>query len=304
MGLFSFLDKNKQENDEENNPPVKARRTRRSESSEAQEPLDPALPEKQRARRRLIGASALVLAAIIGLPMVFDSEPKPFSDDIAIQIPARDAPAVRQSAPRLPPLDLSPPANTVPLIEKPSVFVEPAAPAKIEAPVSAVKNNLPDAVEAEKEVKKEVVQKEVVKDSPKESSKENKKDSTKDITKDSSKVASKDNAKDKANDKSNNKATNKAENSKTQSDSKNAKSNRDLPIRYVLQVATVANKAKADELQEKLKKAGIKSYSQKIPTSSGDRIRLRVGPFVNKEEAEKMRARLRKLGLNGSLQPV
>ena len=283
MGLFSFLDKNKQANDEENNPPVKARRTRRSESSEAQEPLDPALPEKRRARRRLIGATALVLAAIIGLPMIFDSEPKPFSDEIAIQIPARDAPATRQSAPSLPPLELSPPTNRV--VEKPSAPIAPDAPIapKIDTPAPVVKNNAAEPVQAEKEVKKEVA--------PKESSKEN----TKEITKEK--------AKDKANDKSNNKASNKTDSTK-QSDSKNTKSNRDLPIRYVLQVAAVENKAKADDMQEKLKKAGIKSYTQKIPTSAGDRIRIRVGPFVNKEEAEKMRARLRKLGLNGSLQPV
>lgn len=284
MGLFSFLDKNKQANDEENNPPVKARRTRRSESSEAQEPLDPALPEKRRARRRLIGAIALVLAAIIGLPMIFDSEPKPFSDEIAIQIPARDAPVTRQSAPSLPPLELSPPTNRV--VEKPSAPIAPDAAVavpKIDTPAPVVKNNAAEPVQAEKEVKKEVA--------PKESSKEN----TKEITKEK--------AKDKANDKSNNKASNKTESTK-QSDSKNTKSNRDLPIRYVLQVAAVENKSKADDMQEKLKKAGIKSYTQKIPTSAGDRIRIRVGPFVNKEEAEKMRARLRKLGLNGSLQPV
>lgn len=287
MGLFSFLDKNKQANDEGNNPPVKARRTRRSESSEAQEPLDPALPEKRRARRRLIGAIALVLAAIIGLPMIFDSEPKPFSDEIAIQIPARDAPVTRQSAPSLPPLELSPPTNRV--VEKPSAPIAPAAPvapvpaAKNDTPAPVVKNNVAEPVQAEKEVKKEVA--------PKESSKEN----TKEITKDK--------VKDKANDKSNNKASNKTESTK-QSYSKNTKSNRDLPIRYVLQVAAVENKSKADDMQEKLKKAGIKSYTQKIPTSAGDRIRIRVGPFVNKEEAEKMRARLRKLGLNGSLQPV
>ena len=292
MGLFSFLDKNKQANDEENNPPVKARRTRRSESSEAQEPLDPALPEKRRARRRLIGATALVLAAIIGLPMIFDSEPKPFSDEIAIQIPARDAPATRQSAPSLPSLELSPPTNRV--VEKPSAPIAPDAAVavpKIDTPAPVVKNNVAEPVQAEKEVKKEVA--------PKESSKEK----TKEITKEKANDKSKDKSKDKANDKSNNKASNKTDSAK-QSDSKNTKSNRDLPIRYVLQVAAVENKAKADDMQEKLKKAGIKSYSQKISTNAGDRIRIRVGPFVNKEEAEKMRARLRKLGLNGSLQPV
>ena len=291
MGLFSFLDKNKQANDEENNPPVKARRTRRSESSEAQEPLDPALPEKRRARRRLIGATALVLAAIIGLPMIFDSEPKPFSDEIAIQIPARDAPATRQSAPSLPPLELSTPTNRV--VEKPSAPIAPDAPIapvpapKIDTPAPVVKNNVAEPVQAEKEVKKEVA--------PKESSKEK----TKEITKENANDKSSDKSKDKSKDK----ASNKTDSAK-QSDSKNTKSNRDLPIRYVLQVAAVENKAKADDMQEKLKKAGIKSYSQKISTSAGDRIRIRVGPFVNKEEAEKMRTRLRKLGLNGSLQPV
>lgn len=295
MGLFSFLDKNKQANDEENNPPVKARRTRRSESSEAQEPLDPALPEKRRARRRLIGATALVLAAIIGLPMIFDSEPKPFSDEIAIQIPARDAPATRQSAPSLPPLELSPPTNRV--VEKPSAPIATDAPIapKIDTLAPVVKNNVVEPVQAEKEVKKEVA--------PKEAAKENTKEIAKEKANDKANDKSKDKSKDKANDKSNNKASNKTESTK-QSDSKNTKSNRDLPIRYVLQVAAVENKAKADDMQEKLKKAGIKSYTQKIPTSAGDRIRIRVGPFVNKEEAEKMRARLRKLGLNGSLQPV
>jgi len=52
--------------------------------------LDPTLPEKQRARRRLVGAIALVLAAVIILPMVLDSHPKPVTSDIAISIPDQD----------------------------------------------------------------------------------------------------------------------------------------------------------------------------------------------------------------------
>src|ERR1700761_818864 len=46
--------------------------------------LDPTLPEKQRARRRLVGAIALVVAAIVVLPLILDSHPKPVTDDIAI----------------------------------------------------------------------------------------------------------------------------------------------------------------------------------------------------------------------------
>jgi DedD protein len=70
-----------------------ARRTRRSERAGDADAmlLDPTLPEKQRARRRLVGAIALVVAAIVILPMVLDSHPKPVTDDIAIDIPNRPA---------------------------------------------------------------------------------------------------------------------------------------------------------------------------------------------------------------------
>src|SRR5471032_1458551 len=71
------------------------RRTRRSDRPEADAMmLDPTLPEKQRARRRLVGALALVAAAVIILPMVLDSHPKPVTDDISIDIPSRPAPKV------------------------------------------------------------------------------------------------------------------------------------------------------------------------------------------------------------------
>ena len=46
---------------------------------------------KKRARRRLVGAVALVAAVAVVLPMVLDSEPKPTSQEINIQIPSPDA---------------------------------------------------------------------------------------------------------------------------------------------------------------------------------------------------------------------
>ncbi|TDV19314.1 SPOR domain-containing protein [Paraburkholderia caballeronis] len=69
----------------------RSRRPDRSSDAEAML-LDPTLPEKQRARRRLVGAIALVIAAVIVLPMILDSHPKPVTDDIAIDIPSRPAP--------------------------------------------------------------------------------------------------------------------------------------------------------------------------------------------------------------------
>ncbi|HEV3424163.1 MAG TPA: SPOR domain-containing protein [Paraburkholderia sp.] len=69
------------------------RRTRRTERPDADAMLlDPTLPEKQRARRRLVGAIAMVVAAVVILPMVLDSHPKPVTDDISIDIPNRPAP--------------------------------------------------------------------------------------------------------------------------------------------------------------------------------------------------------------------
>jgi len=72
----------------------RSRRTERSGDADAML-LDPTLPEKQRARRRLVGAIALVIAAVVILPMVLDSHPKPVTDDISIDIPNRPAPKPR-----------------------------------------------------------------------------------------------------------------------------------------------------------------------------------------------------------------
>ena len=52
---------------------------------------DEELQLRKRARRRLIGAIVLVIAMVVVLPMVLDSEPKPVSQDIDIRIPSPDA---------------------------------------------------------------------------------------------------------------------------------------------------------------------------------------------------------------------
>ncbi|HRA78622.1 MAG TPA: SPOR domain-containing protein [Burkholderiaceae bacterium] len=54
--------------------------------------LDPALTQKKRARRRLVGALVLGLAAAIVLPLVLDSEPRQAITDVQIEIPPRETP--------------------------------------------------------------------------------------------------------------------------------------------------------------------------------------------------------------------
>jgi DedD protein len=74
--------------------------------------------------------------------------------------------------------------------------------------------------------------------------------------------------------------------------------------KVVLQVAALASQDKVNELQKKLQAAGLKSYTQKVATASGERIRVRIGPFANEAEAEKTRAKLIKLGLSGKSFPA
>ncbi len=45
---------------------------------------------KRRGRRRLVGAVALVLAAVIVLPMVFDPEPRSGAPAVGVRIPGED----------------------------------------------------------------------------------------------------------------------------------------------------------------------------------------------------------------------
>ncbi len=79
MGLFSRKD-----SASARKPAVKPRP---SVTSEAQ-----AAEMRVRARRRLAGAVALVLTAVIVLPMLLDSEPAPVASNIPIRIPERQAP--------------------------------------------------------------------------------------------------------------------------------------------------------------------------------------------------------------------
>ena len=74
--------------------------------------------------------------------------------------------------------------------------------------------------------------------------------------------------------------------------------------KYVLQVAALSSQDKIDELQNKLKSAGLHSYTEKVTSSGGERTRIRLGPFGSKEELDQARARLNEIGLNGSTVPA
>ncbi len=90
MGLFS----KKQDQSEATTRPSRPSRARRPLLEDDPDPLDPAVLLRKRARRRVVGAIALALAAVIVLPMVIDSEPPSAGEDMTVVLPDKDTPFV------------------------------------------------------------------------------------------------------------------------------------------------------------------------------------------------------------------
>lgn len=302
MSLLSSFRKNKQETTAEDSTfhsraeeesKVVRRRSKR-QGSKDNEPADPVLPEKKRARRRLIGAVALVLGAVIGLPMIFDSEPKPLADNIAIQIPSKDkaSPIAVAEHPAASSASVAKIAASATLDPQEEVIDAPVAaeadraqvmdPVKTQTVATVTQPSLPK----EEHVKPAVETPHVKAEVKSEGKAEPKADAKPVVKAADTKVEDAARAKALLEGKPDPKATDKKAG------------------HFVIQVAALSTKEKIDELQSKLMDAGIKSYTQKISTGSGDRTRIRVGPFVNKEEAEKVRAKIIKLGLPGTVVPI
>jgi DedD protein len=338
MGLFSFFSKNRQGRAAEDSGRFYSKdddaalgeraRSKRASSAGAVAGStrgrgtgnDPLLPEKKRARRRLVGAIALALAAAVGLPMLLDSQPKPLAGDIAIQIPSKDKaaplpvpsiPASGVPAPTAPATEASAPARDKAIAAEDSVdkgeeVLQAPPPVTAAAKTHAAPAAKPhSAAELPKAELPKPEHKPERKPEPKPESrpepKPEHKDAAKPEHKDTAKPEHKDTAKPehkpaKPHDDVRamaileGKAAEKAERDKAAESSSQ---------RFVLQVAALSSQEKAAELQARLRGAGISSHTEK----AGELVKVKIGP-LNKEEAEKMRARLRGIGLSGFMTPV
>ncbi len=195
---------------------------------------------KRRGRRRLLGAIALVLLAVIVLPMVFDQEPKGTSLPVDVRIPGEDAAAPfapKGAPPSAPQASPSPkePAAVVP--SKPDVKAEGAKTAKGEDATAA-----PHA--------------------PQSAPQEEKKS-----------VATAAPAAPRAVD---TKAAAKQE--------------------FIVPVVALANRDKLKAVTDRLKKAKLPYYTERVATAKGTVTRVRVGPYDRRESAERALKRLKELG--------
>lgn len=108
-----------------------------SQDDEVDPRLDPAAGLRARARHRLIGAAALLLAVAIIVPMVLDPNPRPVSENIPIDIPSERTPFTpRLSLPPVPAADAgTPPPDQAPVAAAPKA--EPKTDLRAEAKAEA-----------------------------------------------------------------------------------------------------------------------------------------------------------------------
>lgn len=240
---------------------------------------------RKRARHRLMGSVILVLGAVVGLPLLFDSQPRPVAIDTPIVIPDRN-----QAAPLAPPVagksagsKERPSSNGSDQTAPQSVKTDVANVAALDANEELVnkegKSEVKTETKTEQKPEAKTEPKTDIKTESKADSKTDKKQEIKSDAKDGVKDASKDAAKAKA-----------------LLDGKDVSKPTDA-VRSVVQVGAFADAAKAKEARSKLEQAGIKTYTQEIETKEGKRIRVRVGPFASKEEADKAAEKIRKLNL-------
>jgi len=230
---------------------------------------------RRRARHRLIGASVLVLLGVLGFPLLFDTQPRPISVDIPIEIPAKGtSPALvlpRKAESNKP----APLSSTEPLAADTAPSSPPAA-----TPASAVvtsAESLSDREEvlpaspppAPAPAKAEPVQAAA----PKPAS--------------PAPVAAVN--------------ASEAKRAKALLEGKPVAATSTGDQRIVVQVGAFAEEARAREVRLKVEAAGLKTYTHVAQTAEGSRIRVRVGPFATREEADKAAARVKSLGLPAAI---
>ncbi len=237
---------------------------------------------RKRARHRLMGAAVLVLAGVIGFPLLFDNQPRPIAVDVPINIPdrnkvkplgnlpvtpptAQSSGMIEESAPPAPSASattVAVPEVTKPVVEPPKPVAAAPEPAK---PVAKAESK-PTEKAPEKAPEKIITEKAT--DKP---------------------VAKVDDA-----------AKAKALLEGRESDKPPAAASA-VAGRFVVQVGAFADVAKAREARMKLERAGLKTYTQVVQAKEGKRIRVRVGPFESKAQADKAVEKVKKLDLPAAL---
>lgn len=246
---------------------------------------------RQKARFRLIGAAVLVLVAVVGFPLVFDTQPRPVPVDTPIVIPDRQATAGLTSA--------APAPAQMPAKPLSVASVPPAAPASSE-PGSA-----PVAAQAALDPKEEIVSRP---QTASEAAQTHASSASPQPAVTARAVAPTASSPASAARPAQAPSAAKADHGH-KDDSARAKALLEGHAkaeagadRHIIQVGAYSDADKLREVRRKLENAGLKTYTQVVDGKDGKRTtRVRIGPFESRSEAEKAAARIRKLDLPANL---
>jgi DedD protein len=216
---------------------------------------------RQQARHRLIGATVLVVIAVIGFPLVFDTKPRDVASDIRIDMPERES--VRASQP-----------PTLPVPDKQALATPQAEEVvvgkdKTAADTSSASDKIPPVVVDSK--------------TPAPKTPDSKPSDTKSEDTEKSKSSP---------------ASDKAADAKTGDKSVPAAP---AAERFIVQVGAYSDESKVKEVRAKLEKAGYSTYVHVAQTKQGKRTRVRIGPFTTKQEAQKIVSKIKSLNFNASV---
>ena len=246
-----------------------------NETSNASDDADDLL--KKRARRRLVGAVALVLFAVITLPLVMEHQPRPTGPEIQVRIPSQDGPAGDLRA-------------SMPKSDKVSATKgERAATAEDASPSARPESRPADKVDEKPAPAPEIkaAQATDVKVAKSDVKGEAKVDAKKDA---------------KAETKSDPKAEPQP---KGDPDAARAASvlSGSADGEYVVQLGAYQEAGRVKLLLAKVKELGLPAYTEKVDTPQGPRTRVRAGPFPSKEAAGKAQERIKIIGVSGPVAP-
>ena len=230
-------------------------------------PVDPALPQKKRARHRLIGAIVLCVLAAIVVPMLLEPEPTRPLADLSVVIPPKttnlpsrgpeSGPDAKPDATRR---DLKAP-HAISGEKSPEMLKsEMPKPVESRAPEVAALESAPAANAAQGG------------------------GAQPDTDRTKPAVASDGLA---------------APSSPTTDSGKQAAAK---PAgKYLIQVGAFSTESAATSALERIQSAGLRGFTERIKTDRGERIRVRAGPFPTRDAADQAREKLKANGLEAAL---
>lgn len=279
---------------------------RRGDSSTAT--LQAAAPEsadvlRRRAKHRLIGSAVLVLAGVIGFPLVFDTQPRPVAVDLSIEIPGKAA-----VKPLTQPLATIP-ATAMPLESSALSPVQPAPASRVAgekvaaaASLTAEEEIVPSKTAPVRPSKVPAATKPEVKLVLPPNVKPVQKTEVKTDTRTEAKTDTKTDTKPPvADEAARARALLNGTGAQPPVPASAATEENASSERFIVQVGAFADVAKAREARLKVEGAGLKTYTQMAETTAGKRVRVRVGPFATRDAADKAASKIKTLGLPAAI---